>query len=107
VRVVSAALGNLAEQASERFPAAEPVAPAAAAFPAVGASAQRFSQGLFYETAEAELGEGADEHAPASDPQATEPFNVLDDPGVDDGRRTRPGDTGSWLAGLEPPDLER
>ena len=107
VRVVSAALGNLADQASERFPAAEPVAPAAAAFPAAGAPAQRVSPGIFYETPEAEPGERAEKHAPAPDPQATQPFNVIDDLREDDRPRTRPGDTGSWLAGLEPPDLQR
>ncbi|HYZ82060.1 MAG TPA: DivIVA domain-containing protein [Solirubrobacteraceae bacterium] len=107
VRVVSAALGNLADQASERFPAAEPVAPAAAAFPAVGAPAQRVSQGVFYETPGAELDERAEQHAPAPDPQATQPFDVLDDLGEEEGPRPQPGDTGSWLAGLEPPDLQK
>jgi hypothetical protein len=90
VRGVSAALANLADQASERFPAAEPAAPAAAAFPAAGAHAHRSPHGIFNE---------------APEPQATEPFNPIEESGQDDGPRTRPGDTGSWLAGLEPPDL--
>ncbi|MGZ4165394.1 MAG: DivIVA domain-containing protein [Solirubrobacteraceae bacterium] len=107
VRVVSAALANLADQASARFPAAEP-APAAAAFPAVGAAGpanSRGSHGIWNETAEAELGESENGHAPAPEPQATEPFSAVDESGEDDGPRTQPGDTGSWLAGLEPPDL--
>jgi DivIVA protein len=110
VRVVSAALANLAEQASERFPAAEPMAPATAAFPAMGAAAQRPSPGIWNEAAEVELGEGAGDDSPdprESDPQATQPFSAVDEPSADDGPRTQPGDTGSWLAGLEPPDRER
>jgi cell division septum initiation protein DivIVA len=104
VRVVSAALANLADQASARFPAAEPVAPAAMAFPAVTAPGQRPVHGIWNETAEAELDDLGD-HAPEPDPQATEPFNAIDESGEGNGARRRPGDTGSWLAGLEPPDL--
>jgi len=102
VRVVSAALANLADQASARFPAAEPVAPAAAAFPAVAGPAHRPVQGIWNETSEADL-DGMEDHVPAPDPQATQPFNVIEE------RRspTQPGDTGSWLAGLEPPDLDQ
>jgi hypothetical protein len=41
----------------------------------------------------------------APEPQATEPFDALGDSGEDGEVPTQPGDTGSWLAGLEPPDL--
>jgi cell division septum initiation protein DivIVA len=94
VRVVSAALANLANQASERFPAAEPT-PSTGTFAAVAAPARGI-----WEQAESE------ESDSGSDPQATEAFSVLDD-GADDSSEMQPGDTGSWLAGLEPPDLER
>jgi cell division septum initiation protein DivIVA len=103
VRVVSAALANLADQASARFPAAEPVAPVAAAFPAVAASGYRPAQGIWNEAAEAEL--GAERAAPADDPQATQPFDTLGEAGAPHETPPQPGDTGSWLAGLEPPDL--
>jgi hypothetical protein len=95
VRVVSAALANLANQASERFPAAEPT-PSTGTFAAVAAPARGI-----WEQAESE------ESDTGSDPQATEAFSVLDDDGADESSEMQPGDTGSWLAGLEPPDLER
>ena len=41
----------------------------------------------------------------APEPQATEPFDALGHFGEDHSTPTQPGDTGSWLAGLEPPDL--
>jgi hypothetical protein len=85
VRVVSAALASLANQASERFPAAEAV-PSTGSFPAVGAPAR----GIWED---------------AADPQATVPLTVLEASGEDDAApETEAGDTGSWLAGLEPPD---
>lgn len=99
VRVVSAALANLADQASARFPAAEP---AAAAFPAVSGDASRGGHGIWEEAAESEPAMGP--MPQPSEPQATEPFDALGD-GGDDAAPTQPGDTGSWLAGLEPPDL--
>ena len=98
VRVVSAALANLANQASERFPAAEPTH-STGSFPVVAAPAR-----AIWERAEAEEPDAA---APAvSEPQATEPFNVLDDDGEAESSEAQPGDTGSWLVGLEPPDLQ-
>ena len=102
VRVVSAALANLANQASERFPAAEPT-PSTGSFATVGAPAR----GL-WEQSEAEESDPR-ESAPTqrAEPQATEPFAVLQEDGEDESQGTQPGDTGSWLAGLEPPDLER
>jgi cell division septum initiation protein DivIVA len=110
VRVVSAALSNLATQASERFPAAEP-AHSTGSFPAVAAPAR----GIWEDAAEADADADRDETAQArlsddagpADPQATMPFNVLEE--LDDDERepgTQPGDTGSWLVGLEPPDLQ-
>jgi hypothetical protein len=107
VRVVSAALANLADQASERFPAAEPATPAAAAFPAVGGAGGtefRGGHGIWEEAAaESEPAMAPMQRAP--EPQATQPFDALGDSGEDGGAPTQPGDTGSWLAGLEPPDL--
>jgi cell division septum initiation protein DivIVA len=102
VRVVSAALANLANQASERFPAAE-LAPSTGSFAPVAGP----SRGLWEQTDFEESDHGA------ADPQATEAFSVLgvhedqEDPRDDGEDETQPGDTGSWLAGLEPPDLER
>jgi cell division septum initiation protein DivIVA len=107
VRVVSAALTNLAAQASDRFPAAEP-AHSTGSLPAVAAPAR----GIWEDAAEADAGsidpvEDNDEAAPA-DPQATMPFNALEHVDGDEGESgTEPGDTGSWLAGLEPPDLHK
>ena len=103
VRVVSAALSNLADQSSARFPAAEPGTPAAAAFPAVGAHAHRPAPGIWEEAAASEPAMPPMRHGP--EPQATEPFTALEESGEDYGSQTQPGDTGSWLAGLEPPDL--
>jgi cell division septum initiation protein DivIVA len=85
VRVVSAALANLANQASERFPAAEP-ASATGSFHAVAAPVHAIWE--------------------EPEPQATEAFNALEDDDEDERPESQPGDTGSWLAGLEPPDLE-
>ncbi len=101
VRVVSAALANLADQASERFPAADP-APSTGSFEAVAAPAH----GIWEEA------EAGDDEAHTDEAQATEAFNVFDEDDDDRGGGeaespgTQPGDTGSWLAGLEPPDLK-
>jgi cell division septum initiation protein DivIVA len=90
VRVVSAALANLANQASERFPAAEPT-PTTGSFEAVAAPAR----GIWEET-----------EAQNAEPHSTEPFDVFDEDDEEARAETTPGDTGSWLAGLEPPDLQ-
>jgi cell division septum initiation protein DivIVA len=94
VRVVAAALANLANQASERFPAAEPT-PSTGSFEAVAAPAHALWEEPEYT---------------AHEPPATEAFNVVEDDGEgeheDESAPRRPGDTGSWLAGLEPPDLQ-
>jgi cell division septum initiation protein DivIVA len=94
VRVVSAALTSLADQASERFPAAEPTASGTGTFEAVAAPAH----GIWEQPEDLER---AQDGPPTSEPQATEAFDVL----ADDSNGVQPGDTGSWLAGLEPPDL--
>jgi cell division septum initiation protein DivIVA len=104
VRVVSAALANLANQASERFPAAEP-APSTGSSAAVAAPARGLWEQVEY-APEPEYGPEADEEPEASEPQATEPFNVLDDEDDEERAEPQPGDTGSWLVGLEPPDLQ-
>ncbi len=105
VRVVSAALANLANQASERFPAAEPTPPTGSR-EAVAAPAHARWEEVEYvpDTGDAETEtEAAEPEAEKS--QATEPFNVLEDVGEHEDTEARPGDTGSWLVGLEPPDL--
>jgi cell division septum initiation protein DivIVA len=102
VRVVSAALANLANQASERFPAAE-ATPATGSFATVAASAR----GLWEQSEADESDPSESAPTPRAEPQATVPFAVLQDEGDDESEGTQPGDTGSWLAGLEPPDLER
>jgi cell division septum initiation protein DivIVA len=106
VRVVSAALANLANQASERFPAAE-ATPSAGSFPTAPAPAH----GIWEEPEYAPEADEADAPEPEAggqggEPEATQPFNVLQDDGEEDRAELRPGDTGSWLAGLEPPDLQ-
>lgn len=103
VRVVSAALANLANQASERFPAAEPT-PSTGSFQAVPAPARGLWEQVEYRPDPDDAPE-VEEPEPA-DPQATEPFNVLDDEGGEELAHPQPGDTGSWLVGLEPPDLD-
>ena len=108
VRVVSTALANLADQASERFPAAEATS-STGAFAAVAAPAHGiWEEPEYEEEAEASAGAGAadGEASHAVEPQATEPFNVLEADGEEESEGTMPGDTGSWLAGLEPPDLQ-
>lgn len=94
VRVVSTALASLADQASERFPAAEPPAPGTGTFEAVAAPAHAFWE-------QPEDVDAMQDGPPAEEPQATEAFDALEDEGTGVG----PGDTGSWLVGLEPPDL--
>ncbi len=99
VRVVSAALATLADEASERFPAAEQ-APSAGMFPVAPGPRNRHAGPLAF-------GAGETESLPmASEPQPTEAFTA---PYESDGESysaepAQPGDTGSWLAGLEPPD---
>jgi hypothetical protein len=101
VRSVSAALANLANQASERFPAAEPTS-STGSFPTVAAPAH----GIWEEIEYVPEGEGPQNaESQTAEPQATERFNVLDEDGEEGSEATKPGDTGSWLAGLEPPDL--
>jgi cell division septum initiation protein DivIVA len=107
VRVVSAALANLANQASERFPAAEPT-PSTGSFAPVAAPVRGlWEQSEAEESDPRESDPGESEPTQRAEPQATEPFAVLQEDGEDESQGTQPGDTGSWLAGLEPPDLER
>jgi hypothetical protein len=107
VRVVSAALANLANQASERFPAAEP-ATSTGSFEAVEAPAHALWEEPDYapEARDANARQTRAAEREVEEVQATEPFNVLEDGADDGGAETRPGDTGSWLVGLEPPDLQ-
>jgi hypothetical protein len=82
VRAVSVALATLADDASERFPAAEQP-PAAESFP-MGSEP------------------GATESFPmGSEPEATQSFRAVSEP-----PHAEPGDTAGWLAGLEPPDQQ-
>jgi hypothetical protein len=107
VRVVSAALANLANQASERFPAAEPT-PSTGPFEAVAAPAHALWEEVEYvpDTGAGDREETRTAEAEAEEVQATAPFHVLEDDGEDEGAAARPGDTGSWLVGLEPPDMQ-
>ena len=41
----------------------------------------------------------------AAEPQATQPFDALSADDDEESMEPQPGDTGSWLAGLEPPDV--
>ena len=105
VRVVSAALANLANQASERFPAAEPT-PSTGSFAAVAAPARGLWEQAEYAAeperargrgAESEAGRAAGHRALQRRSRTTARRRA---------RSPQPGDTGSWLAGLEPPDLQ-
>lgn len=102
IRSVSAALASLADQAEARFPA-DADASATAAFPIAagyGVVASKtpepqatvaFTPEEYSEYGEADAG---DSDAPESRPAATYEPNAADGA----------GDTGSWLAGFEPPD---
>jgi hypothetical protein len=97
VRTVSAALATLADEASERFPAAEQAA--------VPQRAQAFSSSSGLQDTEAFPmafgGQSTEAFPMASDSE--EPAQPESSPGH---KETQPGDTGSWLAGLEPPDQQ-
>lgn len=130
VRAVSAALRELADEASDRFPAAEAAMIAAqaadaaevgsaavAAFP-VAAPAPRRDDGddepaaADSAAAEPAAAEPADaDPGPRArwetdgDPQATAPFTLEEAEEAQSApNETSTGDTGSWLAGLEPPE---
>ena len=106
VRAVSAALAALADQASERFPAAEPAA--TSAFPAVAGRAPRAAvSGVFEREATrpftpVEEAEAGGQRAAAGDGVAEVPDGEAAEPGALPG--ADPGDTASWLAGFEPPE---
>jgi cell division septum initiation protein DivIVA len=92
VRAVSAALASLADQASERFPAAADQS-ATAAFPArSGWSGQTLSFDPQH-TRPFTPAEAAEAHGADASPEPAEP-------------RGEPGDTASWLAGFEPPPAD-
>jgi cell division septum initiation protein DivIVA len=126
VRVVSAALAALADQASERFPAAEPgsapqgtvafrMAPEAGATEAFHMAPEPSATEALPAPPEPPA---SDASAPAYGPWAGEAFRMAPisppepehspsaEPADDDSPApgTQSGDTGSWLAGLEPPD---
>jgi cell division septum initiation protein DivIVA len=110
VRVVSAALANLANQASERFPAAEP-SHSTGSFPAVPAPAHGIWEDTELpeeepEAEEPQAGEPEAGEPEAGEPEATQAFNAVAGEGEEESAETQPGDTGSWLVGLEPPDLQ-
>ena len=108
VRVVSTALANLADQASERFPAAETTS-STGAFAAVAAPAHGiWEEPEYAEEAEAEPNPGRP-RARRRTPSNRRPPSRSTCSRPTAKRRARgpvPGDTGSWLAGLEPPDLQ-
>jgi cell division septum initiation protein DivIVA len=96
VRAVSAALASLADQASERFPAAADQS-ATSAFPVSASRAQRAGATMMFE------------------PEQTRSFTTLEqaeargetdyggEPSEPSEPQGDPGDTASWLAGFEPP----
>jgi cell division septum initiation protein DivIVA len=93
VRAVSTALASLADQASERFPAAADQS-ATAAFPARsqwGGATVSFEPSATRAFTPAEAAEARGEAMPAAEPD--EPTG-------------KPGDTASWLAGFEPPPAD-
>jgi hypothetical protein len=97
VRAVSAALASLADQASERFPAAPEATPAPEAPAPPRTVAVPTSSTL-------PRWQGS---PMADEPQATEPFCPISDPERDQSFRgpAATGDTGGFLAGLEPPEM--
>ncbi len=114
VRVVSAALANLANQASERFPAAE-ATPSTGSFESVPAPAHGLWEEIEYvpdsdasEATEPLATEAESVEERTAEPQATQPFDVVRSDLDDEEKRDEatPGDTGSWLVGLEPPDIQ-
>jgi cell division septum initiation protein DivIVA len=93
VRAVSTALASLADQASERFPAAADQS-ATMAFPARsqwGGATVAFEPSATQAFTPAEAAEARGEAIPAAEPD--EPTG-------------EPGDTASWLAGFEPPPAD-
>lgn len=99
VRAVSSALASLADQASDRFPAAADQT-ATTAFPmaAAASAAQRRRTGVFgrQETVAFSAADAAE--AIGEIPFETEDEDEAVQPSGD------PGDTASWLAGFEPPE---
>lgn len=111
MRAVSKALASLADQASDRFPAA-PDQGATAAFPVAAAPRWRGPDNepqatvsfTAAEEAEALSQAGYDEDAIDAAPAV----GPVDEPADDGFEGGDPGDTASWLAGFEPPeDLHR
>ena len=91
VRAVSSALASLADQASERFPAAADQS-ATAAFPA---RSQFGGQTVWFQPQHTQAftpAEAAEARGEEETPEPAEPMG-------------EPGDTASWLAGFEPPEL--
>jgi cell division septum initiation protein DivIVA len=87
VRAVSSALASLADQASERFPADQPVTTAFPARSNHGGATIAFQK---QDTRAFTPEEEADARGDSMDSEPAEPTG-------------RPGDTASWLAGFEPP----
>jgi cell division septum initiation protein DivIVA len=119
VRAVSAALASLADQASERFPAAADQT-GTAAFPArSGFNGQTMwvqpQDTRPFTPAEAADARGEDPAAEPAEPmgepsdgarwmdEADDSARWMDEAGDGEGWMGEPGDTASWLAGFEPP----
>jgi hypothetical protein len=109
VRVVSAALSTLADEASQRFPAAAESSTLQQTQSVSIASGMRHAAPPWM-ASEPDPANGA---SIAPEPQRTEPFDSLNAGEPADQlphdphgfpRATHPGDTGSWFAGLEPPE---
>jgi cell division septum initiation protein DivIVA len=99
VRAVSAALATLADQASERFPAAADQS-ATTAFPAGPARAQRVGATMMFQPEQTRSFSAVEEaEARGETAYAGESSGALEP----SEREGEPGDTASWLAGFEPP----
>ena len=109
----SVALATPADQASERFPAAEPPAAATMAFPAPAPANRSYE---FAARVDDTFPFGAcdddrfpfgpqTEPSPSMTDEASDPASLTEDvPEVAEPKQ--PGDTGSWLVGLEPPEQQ-
>lgn len=111
MRAVSKALASLADQASDRFPAA-PDQGATAAFPVAAAPRWRGPDNEPQATVSFTAAEEAEALSQAGyDEDAIDAAPVVDavaEPADDGFEGGDPGDTASWLAGFEPPeDLHR
>jgi hypothetical protein len=116
IRVVSASLATLADEASERFPAADQASgpqrtQAFQAFPGDSQRTQAFPIAMGIDDGMAMRRHQASEGAAGFESDSHADYDSHSDHQSDSGSDSdsdemRPGDTGSWLTGLEPPDQQ-